>query len=358
MHDFMVVGAGMFGATFARCAVERGYTCMVIDRKPHIAGAAYDVQVENYFVHQYGAHIFHTNSESVWRFVNRFADWFPFINKPKVYANGRVWSFPINMMTMHQLWGVVTPHEAAEKLERVRVPCETPRNFEEWALSKMGEELYRLFIYGYTKKQYMREPSELPASIIQRLPIRLTYEEAYFSTKYQAMPVGGYTSLIGAMLDGIKVETGTPLMGDWRKYAKRLVYTGPVDQYLNCAFGPLEYSTLKFEFREFQGDYQGNAVFNHPDVREPQLRTVEFRHFETDTRKVHLPRTGKTVVGYDIPTKEGEPLYPVNTEANNALHRRYVKALPENVIVGGRLGEYRYYDMDQAIASAMKKADL
>lgn len=357
MRDFVIAGAGMFGAAFARAATDAGYTCIVYDKKPHVAGAAHDEKRGNVHVSSYGAHIFHTNSDEVWRFVNMHAEWTPFINRPKALAKGRVYSLPINMMTLHQLWGVVTPAEAEAELLRRRIPHDAPRNFEEWALSMVGREIYELFFYGYTKKQYHKEPHLLPASIIKRLPIRLTYDENYFSTEYQAMPVDGYADFVNSMLDGIYVELGTPLPKNWRKYGKRLVYSGPVDELADYAFGKLDYNSLDFKTELMEvGDYQGNAVMNHCDESTPHIRTIEYKHFLKDTRK-HRVRVddGKTWLTYDIPCIGGEPLYPILDERNSALYTKYVATKPDDVIFGGRLGEYRYYDMDQAIASALAK---
>lgn len=368
-YDVMVVGAGFFGATFARKMTDAGKRCLVIDRLPHVAGASFDRKWDNgIIVGEYGAHIFHTQSEEVWEFINRFGTMENFINKPKVLSGGRVYSFPINMMTLHQLWGVVTPAEAWAKIQSVRVPCENPRNFEEWILDKVGRELYEMFFYGYTRKQWLKEPSELPASIIQRLPIRLTYEENYFTTKYQAMPKDGYGDLVSNMLEGIDVHLGVDffdLRDDWRKNAHMLVYTGPVDKYYGYQHGRLEYNTLRFEHKTYQGDFQGNAVFNHVDLGVPHLRTIECKHFHDKRLAKHYdPKSvdsGDTVVTYDIPISfkdHPEPYYPIRDDRNSEIYNRYMdikKGEPE-VIFGGRLGEYKYLDIDQTIASALTKA--
>lgn len=365
-YDFLIVGSGFFGATFARLATDAGKTCMVIDRLPHVAGAAHDKKWENgQIVASYGAHIFHTQSDEVWQFINQFCEMEPFINKPKVLSGNKVYSFPINLMTLHQLWGVTTPTDAFRKLNEVRIPCDHPRNFEEWVLDKIGMELYELFIYGYTKKQWMKEPRELPASIIQRLPIRLTYDENYFITKYQGMPKEGYGKLVENMLDGIKVDLGVDFfnIGDWQNYAEHLVYTGPVDKFFGYELGKLEYNTLKFEHKVFTGDYQGNAVFNHVDLSVPYLRSVEHKHFQRNSHKHYDPRhenTEQTVVSFDYPIAfkdHPEPYYPIRDEVNSTLYARYFTLKKENpnVTFGGRLGEYKYLDIDQTIASAMQK---
>ena len=366
-YDFLIVGAGFFGSTFARKATDAGKKCLVIDKNDHVAGATYDRKWDNgIIVSEYGAHIFHTQSEDVWSFINRFSNIIPFVNKPKVVSGKNVYSFPINMMTLHQLWGVVTPAEAMQKLNEVRIPCENPRNFEEWILDRVGKQLYEMFFYGYTKKQWMKEPSELPASIIQRLPIRLTYDENYFSTKYQGMPEMGYAATIRNMLDGIKTELGTDffaMKNNWRDYAKHLIYTGPIDKFYDYEYGCLEYNTLKFEHKIFYGDYQGNAVFNHVDLQTPYLRSIEHKHFHSSGPKHYdYKNTEKpeTVVSYDIPISfkdHPEPYYPIRDEQNSALYNRYSNLLvnSRDVTFGGRLGEYKYLDIDQTIASALTK---
>jgi UDP-galactopyranose mutase len=365
--DFMIVGAGFFGSSFARKAADAGKKCLVIDKNNHIAGATYDRKWDNgIIVSEYGAHIFHTQSEEVWDFINKFTKINPFINKPKVLSQGNVYSFPINMMTLHQLWGVVTPEEAYRKLQDVRIPCENPRNFEEWALDRVGKEIYELFFYGYTKKQWMKEPRDLPSSIIQRLPIRLTYEENYFTTKYQGIPNEGYSATIKNMLDGIKTELNTDfftIRNKWRDYAKHLVYTGPIDKFYDYEFGSLEYNTLRFEHKTIYGDYQGNAVFNHTDMSVPHIRTIEHKHFYKNTPKhyeVKPHSKEETVVSYDIPVAfkdHPEPYYPIRDDKNSDLYNRYanLKTNHKEITFGGRLGEYKYLDIDQTIASALTK---
>lgn len=368
-YDFLIVGAGFFGATFARKATDAGKKCLVIDKSHHIAGAAFDKKWDNgIIVGEYGAHIFHTASEEVWQFITQFSTFHNFINKPKVLSGNKVYSFPINMMTLHQLWGVVTPAEAFQKLQEVRIPCDRPRNFEEWALDRVGQELYELFFYGYTKKQWMKEPSELPASIIQRLPIRLTYEENYFTTKYQGLPDNGYTQVVENMLDGIDTNLGVDfftIKNKWREYAKHLVYSGPVDQLYDFSCGKLEYNTLRFEHKVYQGDFQGNAVFNYADSNVPHIRTIENKHFyDRRTNKHYDPKNydlSETVVSYDIPVKyedHPEPYYPIRDDKNSTIYDAYceIKSNEKDVTFGGRLGEYKYLDIDQTIASAIVKA--
>jgi UDP-galactopyranose mutase len=367
-YNFLVVGAGFFGATFARMMRDAGKSVLVIDKNPHIAGASFDKRMKDVLVNLYGAHIFHTHSEEVWSFINRFCTMDPFINKPKVISGRNVYSFPINMMTLHQLWGVVTPAEAFQKLQEVRVRCERPRNFEEWALDRIGQELYELFIYGYTKKQWLKEPRELPASIIQRLPIRLTYEENYFTTKYQGIPREGFTQTIENMLEGCKVDLGVDffsLRHRWEDIAEHLVYTGPIDRFFDFSHGQLEYNTLKFEFKEFEGDQQGNAVYNWADEKVPYIRSVEYKHFyDRRTSKHYDPNNfdrSPSIVAYDMPVsykEHPEPYYPIRDDRNSDLYNRYFEIKPNTskITFGGRLGEYKYLDMDQVIASAIVKS--
>lgn len=368
MYDFLIVGAGFFGATFARKATDAGKTCLVIDRLPHIAGAAFDKKWDNgIIVAQYGAHILHTQNDEIWCFLNQFAEIDPFINKPKVLTGNKVYSFPINMMTLHQLWGVITPAQAQEHLNSVRIPCENPRNFEEWILDKVGREIYELFIYGYTKKQWMKEPKDLPSSIIQRLPIRLTYDENYFSTKHQGIPREGYGKMVENMLDGIPVRLGVDffdIKDNWKNYAKHLVYTGPVDKFFGYQYGNLEYNTLRFEHKLHKGDFQGNAVFNHVDINTPYIRSIEHKHFYRNGPKhdIKINPNEETVVSYDypIPFKDHpEPYYPIRDSLNSDLFTKYFSLKKElkDVTFGGRLGEYKYCDIDQTVASAISKVE-
>lgn len=367
-YDYLIVGAGYFGSTFARKLTDAGNRCLVIDKASHVAGAAYDKKWDNgIIVSEYGAHILHSQNDKVWNFLSQFADILPFINKPKVISDNKIYSFPINLMTMHQLWGVMTPEEARQKIAEQRVPCDNPRNFEEWSLDKIGKDLYYKFIYGYTKKQWLKEPCELPTSIIKRLPIRFTFDENYFHAKYQGIPQNGYTDLINNMLDGIKVELGkdfSEMKNEWQKYAKHLVYSGPIDKFFDSAFGDLEYNTLKFEHKILKGDYQGNAVFNHVDLHTPFIRTVEHKHFRHKAIKhetLESPTT-ETVVSYDIPIaykNHPEPYYPIRDEKNSLLYTKYISLISNknNITFGGRLGEFRYLDLDQTVASALNKAE-
>ena len=358
-YDYLIVGAGLFGATFAREMTDAGYSCLIIDRRSHIGGNVYSEKRNGIDVHVYGAHIFHTNNERIWNYVNRFATFNDYINKPKIRFNDRIFSFPINLMTLHQLWGVMTPAEAEKKLKEVRIPCENPDNLEDWILSQVGREVYETFIKGYTMKQWQRDPKELPASIIKRLPIRLTFDENYFFDKYQGIPVGGYTSMVNNMLKGIDVRLNIDYFknrDELTSMANTTVFTGKIDEYFDYRYGELEYRTLRFEHEELEGDFQGNAVINytHPDV--PFTRILEHKHFQPQTVK----STKNTIVTreYSDEYQRGKtPYYPINNERNNTLYKKYlIMANKEkDVIFGGRLAEYKYYDMHQVIGSALVK---
>jgi len=359
-YDYLIVGAGIFGATFAREMTDAGKKCLVIDRREHIGGNVYSEKRSGVDVHVYGAHIFHTNNDRIWDYVNRFAKFNNYVNKPKVRYNERIFSFPINLMTLHQLWGVMTPAEAEAKLAEVRIPCENPDNLEDWILSQVGREVYETFIKGYTMKQWQRDPKELPASIIKRLPIRMVFEENYFFDKYQGIPIDGYTSMVTNMLEGVKVETGIDYFDNkdhWNSMADKVVFSGKIDEYFGFQHGELEYRTLRFEHEELEGDFQGNAVVNytHPDV--PFTRIVEHKHFLPDTAS-KIPNTIVTREYSDEYTRGKTPYYPINNDRNNSMYKKYAMMARDqsDVIFGGRLAEYKYYDMHQVIGSALVKA--
>ena len=358
--DYLIVGAGIFGATFAREMTDSGYKCIVLDKRPHIGGNVYSEKRNGIDVHVYGAHIFHTNNEKIWKYVNRFATFNNYVNKPKIRFKDRIFSFPINLMTLHQLWGVKTPAEAEKKLEEVRIPCENPDNLEDWILSQVGREVYETFIKGYTMKQWQRDPKELPASIIKRLPIRLTFDENYFFDKYQGIPVDGYTAMVANMLEGIEVKTDADYFEHREVYdmlAEKVVFTGKIDEYFNFCHGELEYRTLRFEHEELDGDFQGNAVVNytHPDI--PFTRIVEHKHFLPNEAK-KLKNTIVTREYSDEYVRGKTPYYPINDEKNSTMYKKYAAMAyaEEGVIFGGRLSEYKYYDMHQVIGSALVKA--
>lgn len=367
MYDYLVVGAGLFGAAFAHEAKQKGKSVLVIDRRPNVAGNVYTQELEGIHVHQYGAHIFHTNNGRVWDYINQFALFNRFTNAPVANYKGELYSLPFNMYTFNKMWGVVTPEEAYAKIEEQKQAAgiTEPKNLEEQAISLVGTDIYERLVKGYTEKQWGRPCSELPAFIIKRLPVRFTFDNNYFNALYQGIPVGGYTRMVERMLEGIEVRLGVDYLTDrqeLRKLAERVVYTGPVDAYFDYSLGALEYRSVRFETEVLDmPNYQGNAAVNYTDAETPYTRIIEHKWFEfgRDAQGNELP---KTVISreYSSEWKPGdEPYYPVNDEKNSALYQRY-KALAdaeENVIFGGRLAEYKYYDMDAVLASALEMCD-
>ena len=365
MYDYLIVGAGLYGAVFAQQAKERGKSVLVIDRRPHIAGNVYTEIVEGIHVHRYGAHIFHTNDREVWTYVNRFAEFNRFTNSPVANYKGELYSLPFNMYTFNKMWGVVTPAEAAAEIERQRreAGITKPRNLEEQAISLVGRDIYEKLVKGYTEKQWGRPCTELPAFIIRRLPVRLTFDNNYFSALYQGIPVGGYTKMVENMLDGVEVRLGVDYLKDREALdalASMTVYTGAIDAFYDYRFGPLEYRSVRFETELLDvPNFQGNAAVNYTDRDTPWTRIIEHKWFQfgRDGDGNELPRT---VISreYSSEWKPGEePYYPVNDAKNAALYEQY-RALAEGesrVIFGGRLGEYKYYDMDQVIAAALHR---
>lgn len=367
-YDYLVVGAGLFGAVFAHEAVKAGKTVLVVDKRPHIAGNVYTEDVGGIHVHKYGAHIFHTNNRTVWNYVNQFAEFNRFTNSPVANYHGELYSLPFNMYTFNKMWGVVTPEEAAAKIEEQRKAAgiTNPQNLEEQAISLVGTDIYEKLIKGYTEKQWGRPCTELPAFIIKRLPVRLTFDNNYFNALYQGIPVGGYTNMVANMLKGIAVKLNCDYLENKEeldKLADKVVYTGPIDAYFNYDLGPLEYRSVRFETEVLdKPNFQGNAAVNYTDRETPWTRIIEHKWFEfgKDGQGNDLP---KTVISreYSSEWKVGdEPYYPVNDEKNGILYKKY-KALADKekkVIFGGRLGEYKYYDMDAVIASALNKVDV
>lgn len=365
-YDYLIVGAGLFGAVFAHEAVKAGKTVLVVDKRPHIAGNVYTEDVEGIHVHKYGAHIFHTNNRTVWNYVNQFAEFNRFTNSPVANYHGELYSLPFNMYTFNKMWGVVTPDEAAAKIEgqRKAAGITNPKNLEEQAISLVGTDIYEKLIKGYTEKQWGRPCTELPAFIIKRLPVRLTFDNNYFNALYQGIPVGGYTNMVANMLKEIAVKLNCDYLENKEeldKLADKVVYTGPIDAYFNYNLGPLEYRSVRFETEVLdKPNFQGNAAVNYTDRETPWTRIIEHKWFEfgKDGQGNDLP---KTVISreYSSEWKVGdEPYYPVNDEKNGILYKKY-KALAdkeEKVIFGGRLGEYKYYDMDAVIDSALKLA--
>ena len=376
-YDYLVVGAGLYGAVFAHEARKAGKSVMVIDRRPNIAGNVYTEDVEGIHVHKYGAHIFHTNDTEVWNYVQQFATFNRFTNSPVANYHGELYSLPFNMYTFNRMWGVVTPEEAAAKIDEQKrdyiarkqterglaadAPFE-PQNLAEKAISLIGVDIYEKLIKGYTEKQWGRPCTELPSFIIKRLPVRLTFDNNYFNALYQGIPVGGYTQMVANMLDGIEVELGVDYLAEKAKYdalAEKVVYTGAIDAYFGYQLGTLEYRSVRFETELLdQPNFQGNAAVNYTDRETPWTRIIEHKWFEfgKDAEGRDLP---KTVISREFSSewKPGdEPYYPVNDEKNGALYQAYKKLADSEtrVIFGGRLGEYKYYDMDKVIASALE----
>lgn len=369
-YDYLIVGAGLFGATFAYLATKTGKNCLVIDKRPHTGGNIFCEEIDGINVHKYGAHIFHTSDKEVWDFVNAIVPFNRYTNSPVAKApDGKLYNLPFNMNTFYQLWSVTTPEEAQCKLEEQR--CEAvgkmnaegisePSNLEEQALSLIGKDIYELLIKHYTEKQWGRPCSELPAFIIRRLPVRLTFDNNYFNDKYQGIPIGGYNKLIDGLLNGCDVAIGTDfatLKDNWREFADRLVYTGAIDEYFNYSLGRLDWRTVRFETESLPTpNYQGNAVINYTDSETPWTRIIEHKHFEKFGQEVY--DNSKTVISREYSTEyrpEMEPYYPVNDERNNTLANKYqnLAAAENDVIFGGRLAEYKYYDMAPVIRKAM-----
>lgn len=362
MYDYLIVGAGLFGAVFAHEATAAGKRCLVIDKRDHIAGNIYTEEIEGIAVHRYGAHIFHTNNQEVWDYVNRFARFNRYTNSPVANYKGELYNMPFNMNTFNKMWGVITPAEAQAKIEAQRAEhyTEHPRNLEEQAINLVGMDIYEKLIKGYTEKQWGRPCTALPAFIIKRLPVRFTFDNNYFNALYQGIPEEGYTALVANLLQGIEVRLNTDYLADRAALdalACKVVYTGPIDAYFDYKLGTLQYRSVRFETEVLDmPNYQGNAVINYTDAETPYTRIIEHKHFVFGSTE---PGT-KTVISreYSAEWKPGdEPYYPVNDEENGALYARYKEladAQPQ-VLFGGRLGEYKYYDMDRVIEVALQR---
>ena len=362
-YDFLVVGSGLFGAVCAQKLKQAGKKVLVIDKRSHIGGNVYTEKIEGIHVHQYGAHIFHTNNKEVWEYVNRFVEFNRFTNSPVANYKGELYSLPFNMYTFNQMWGVVTPEEAAQKIEEQRKEITgEPSNLEEQAISLVGRDIYEKLIKGYTEKQWGRDCKELPAFIIKRLPVRLTFDNNYFNALYQGIPVGGYTKLVAAMLNGIEVRLDTDYLENKEELdglAEQVIYTGPIDAYFDYQLGYLEYRSVRFETELLeQANFQGNAAVNYTDRETPWTRIIEHKWFEfgKDDNGNEIP---KTIISkeYSSEWKFGdEPYYPVNDEKNTALYQSYKELADKEgkVLFGGRLAEYKYYDMDKVIESALE----
>ena len=361
MYDYLIVGSGLFGATFAYEAGKRGKSCLVVEKRPHIGGNIYTEEVEGIQVHRYGAHIFHTSNRKVWDYVQQFAEFNRYTNCPVAYYKGEIYNMPFNMNTFHKMWGVVTPQEAKEMIASQIRECgvENPGNLEEQALSLVGRDIYERLVKGYTEKQWGRRAAELPPEIIRRLPVRFTYDNNYFNDLYQGIPVGGYTQIIRKMLEKAEVRLNVDYLErreELNALARRVIYTGPVDAYFQKCYGPLEYRRVTFETEVLDMEnYQGNAVVNYTEYEVPYTRIIEHKHFEFGTQE-------KTVISREYPAewKPGdEPYYPINNEKNNRLYERYRELVQkeEKVVFGGRLGVYRYMDMHHVVAEALVLAE-
>lgn len=368
-YDYLVVGSGLYGAVFAHEAKKKGKKVLVVEKRSHIAGNIYTEEIEGINVHKYGAHIFHTNNIKVWNYITQFADFNRFTNSPVANYKGELYSMPFNMYTFNKMWGVITPEEAAEKInEQKKEITGEPQNLEEQAISLVGRDIYEKLIKGYTEKQWGRECKELPAFIIKRLPVRFTFDNNYFNALYQGIPIGGYTKIIDRLLKGIEVRLNENYLLKKQEYdaiAEKVIYTGPIDAFFNYSLGSLEYRSVRFESEILDiPNFQGNAVINYTDRETPWTRIIEHKWFEFGKSKngSELP---KTIISreYSAEWKPGdEPYYPVNDSGNSDLYAKYKKLADaeEKVIFGGRLGEYKYYDMDAVIASAldMSKREL
>ena len=367
-YDYLIVGSGLFGATFAYQAKKAGKKCLVIDKRPHLGGNVYCEKVEGINVHQYGAHIFHTSNKKVWDFVNSIVEFNRYTNCPVANYKGKLYNLPFNMNTFYQMWGVLTPEEAKAKIEEQKKEAlaalngREPQNLEEQALCLVGKDIFEKLIKEYTEKQWGRKCTELPAFIIKRLPVRLVFDNNYFKDKYQGIPIGGYNQLIDGLLEGIECKTGVDFFHseykDWKKYADKLVYTGAIDEFFGYSLGKLDWRTVSFKTRiENTPNYQGNAVVNYTSHEVPYTRVIEHKHFEMFGQDVY--NCPKTVVSEEYSTeyKEGmEPYYPVNDERNNLLAEQYRQLAEKetDVIFGGRLAQYKYYDMAPVIESVME----
>lgn len=356
MYDYLIIGAGFFGSTFARLMTDVGKRCLIIEKRNHIGGNAYTQRVEDIDVHIYGPHVFHTSNKTIWEFVNKFSEFNNYINRPKAYNNGRLYSLPFNMNTFNQIWpDVITPEQAIKRINLGRLNLSIPaRNLEEQALSMVGYEIYELLIKNYTKKQWQRDPSELSANILKRLPLRFVYDDNYYNDKYQGIPIDGYTNLFNNMLSGIDIELNVDFFHNkeyWLNKANKIVYTGCIDEWFNYDLGRLEYRSLSFDHKiENVANMQGNAVINYCDAETKFTRIIEHKHFKKTDSSI-------TAITYEIPivgNNDSVPYYPINDEKNQAIYNAYRNRQTTNVIFGGRLAEYQYYDMHQVIGSAMK----
>jgi len=357
MYDYLIVGSGLFGSTFAYEMNKLGKKCLVIEGRDHIAGNCYTEEKDNINIHTYGPHIFHTNDKVIWNWINQFCEFHPYKHSPKVKFEDKVYSFPINLLTLNQIWGVNTPEEAKEKLKEVSIPCESPDNLEDWILSQVGRDIYEIFIKGYTKKQWGKHPKNLPSSIIKRLPIRTNFDDNYFFDKYQGIPIGGYTKIFEKLLEGIEVRLSTNYFSNkeyFNSMAKKIVFTGKIDEFFDYQFGELEYRSLRFINEKLdKEDFQGCSIVNYTSEEVPYTRITEHKHFENSKSNV-------TWITKEYPldyNRSCVPFYPINDDKNNKIYNQYKKLSEQypNIIFGGRLSEYKYYDMHQIIGSSLSR---
>lgn len=348
MYDFLIVGTGVFGSVCARQLSDAGYRCLIVDKKSHIGGSCYTENIDGINVHKYGGHIIQTNNPHVWDYLKQFCDINDYVNRVKVNYKNKIYSFPVNLFTLNQLWGVTTPKEAKKILKEKRLSIKNPKNLEEYMLSQVGEEIYKTFIYGYSVKQWNTEPKNVPAHIGKRLSIRLNYNDKYFDKIYQGVPIGGYNPLFDNL---IKQSDVILKVSDWRRYqnkAKNIIFTGSIDDFFDYKYGKLEYRSLLFKTKRINvEDYQGNAVINYTDVDVPYTRILEHKHFEFGKQK-------HTVISKEFPSSAGEPFYPINNERNNNLYKKYLNDVRgNNIYFGGRLGSYLYINIDEAVEMAL-----
>ena len=357
MYDYLIVGSGFFGSICARELTNAGYRCLVIEKRSHIGGNCFTVERDQIHVHEYGAHIFHTSNEDVWKWINQYAEFNNFVNSPVANYKGDIYSLPFNMWTFSKLFNVVYPNEVKDIIDKESREIENPKNLEEQAIKLVGRTVYDKLIKGYTKKQWQKDPKDLPANIIKRLPVRLTYNNNYFNDKYQGIPIGGYTKIFEKLLNGIEVKLNVDYFENkenWNSLAKNIIYTGPIDKFYDYKFGKLEYKTVKLDHKKIESDnYQGVAVMNFTDEETPYTRIIEHKWFDPK-------ETDCTWISYEYPveyvTEKTEPYYPVNDAENNGIYSKYKELSNQesNILFGGRLAEYKYYDMHQVISSALE----
>jgi len=355
-YDYLVVGCGLYGAVFAREMRLAGRSVLVIDKRDHIGGNVYTENQDGIIVHKYGPHLFHTHNKIVWDYVRQFGEFNSYQHRVRAIYQDKLYSLPFNLNTFNQLWGVTTPSEAKAKIDSQRLKIEKPTNLEEWALAQVGPDIYHTLIYGYTKKHWGREPSLLPAWVVKRLPLRFTFDDNYFDDQYQGVPVKGYTHIVENMIDGLEIRTGFDFFDtrDWRQIADKLVYTGPLDEFFDFKYGELDYRSLRFEAKKVLDNYQGIGQMNYTDVATPYTRVVEHIHFRPHD-------TDKSIVTYEYPedwVQGRERYYPVHEEKSIAMYKKYQEEASKlnDVVIGGRLGSFRYFDMDDAIAAALTAA--